>query len=489
MSKHWYNKLFIPLLLTAILFRFWGFWKPSFSSDEATYVIRAFSVASKLSGFLAGRLSDSDREIFLLQFLQHSHGPMEFIFMIPAIILRPRYSTAEFLVRLTWVLFSSATLIWSSIWLRRIRNQTLSILFLIFYGLSVYAIWWSQTAMYQSISMAASIFFSLALIRFTSNPSNRSLFWMFASLAFGLLVFPDLILFLPAAVWAIYDQRHSITAKGVAAGVVFLIITAGIFYIPWIWYSTLPGTEKVGFRFLLQRKLLATVNPISNLTGFWQNFFSFPGVLVVWPISFFSVFLIRRVRYLKYLILSVILFSTVYITRAYIAYFYFVSIFPVLCLMAAEVTIAVKKRTFLFIGGTALAVQLWGVMPLIRGIYNPLIFSAEQQDRIRDIGKLARLCIPGDDETYISTEDTRTNYYFGKLSKVYQDGADRRIARMRQFLEGDMDQVKLIHFRAGLLPMDLEQALRTRATWVITYRNDTALFFKDCSWLKTTNLN
>lgn len=479
----------LALLMLSIILRFWGFWKPSFSSDEATYVIRAFSVTSKLNGFLAGKLSDTDRQTFLLQFLQHSHGPMEFVFMIPAMILRPRYSTAEFLVRLTWVIFGSATLILSSVWLRRLRSQTLSLLFLMFYGLSVYAIWWSQTAMYQSLSMAAGIFFSLALIRFTSNPSNRSLFWMFASLTFGLLVFPDLILFLPAAVWAIYDQRHSITAKGIIAGVVFLIVAAGIFYIPWIWYSTLPGTEKVGFRFLLQRKLLATVNPISNLAGFWQNFFSFPGVLVVWPISFFSVFLIRRVRYLKYLILSVILFSTVYITRAYIAYFYFVSIFPVLCLMAAEVAIAVKKRKLLFIGGTALAVQLWGVVPLIRGIHNPLIFSAEQQDRIRDIGKLARLCIPDDDETYISTEDTRTNYYFGKLSKVYQDGADRRIARMRQFLEGDMDQVKLIHFRTGLLPTDLEQALKSRATHTVVYENDIALFFKDCPRLKIGNLN
>lgn len=479
----------LSLLVLSVIFRFWGFWKPSFSSDEATYIIRAFSVASKLSGFLSGRISDADREIFLLQFLQHSHGPMEFIFMIPAIILRPRYSTAEFLVRLTWVIFSSATLIWSSIWLRRIRNQTLSLMFLVFYGISMYAIWWAQTAMYQSLSMAASIFFSLALIRFTSKPSNRSLFWMFASLAFGLLVFPDLILFLPAAVWAIYDQRHSITAKGVVAGVVFLIVAAGAFYAPWIWYSTLPGTEKVGFRFLLQQKLLATVNPFSNLAGFWQNFFSFPGVLVVWPISLFSVFLIRRVQYLKYLIFSVVLFSIVYITRAYIAYFYFVSIFPVLCLMAAEATIAAKKKMFLLIAAAALAVQLWGVIPLTRGVHNPLIFSAEQQDRIRDIGKLARLCIPGDDETYISTEDSRTNYYFGKLSKVYQDGADRRIARMRQFLEGDMGQVKLIHFRAGLLPTDLEQTLRSRATWIIVYGNDIALFFKDCSWLKITNLN
>lgn len=128
-------------------------------------------------------------------------------------------------------------------------------------------------------------------------------------------------------------------------------------------------------------------------------------------------------------------------------------------------------------------------MPLIRGIHNPLIFSAEQQDRIRDIGRLARLCIPGEDETYISTEDTRTNYYFGKLSKVYQDGADRRIERMRQFLEGDMDQVKLIHFRAGLLPADLEQALRSRAAYTVVYENDIALFFKDCPWLKIGNLN
>lgn len=334
----------LSLLALSVIFRFWEFWEPSFSSDEATYVIRAFSVASKFNGFLAGKLSDADRQTFLLQFLQHSHGPMEFIFMIPAMILRPRYSSAEFLVRLTWVIFGSATLIWSSIWLRRLRSQTLSLLFLIFYGLSVYAIWWSQTAMYQSLSMAAGIFFSLALIRFTSKPSNRSLFWMFAGMAFGLLVFPDLILFLPVAAWATYDHRHSITAKGVIVGVVFLAVTAGIFYVPWIWYSTLPGTEKVGFRFLFQQKLLATVNPISNLTGFWQNFFSYPGVLAVWPISIFSVFLIRKVRYLKYLILSVALFSTVYIVKAYIAYFYFVSIFPILCLMAAEAAMAAKRK-------------------------------------------------------------------------------------------------------------------------------------------------
>ena len=229
----------------------------------------------------------------------------------------------------------------------------------------------------------------------------------------------------------------------------------------------------------MQHKLESNPNLINNLRGFWGNFFAYGGVYVVWPLSILSITLVKTIKYLKYLIVTVFFATVVYAFKAYLPYYYFVSIFALFCIMASE-WIALRKYRVFVLSGVFL-LNLFSLLPLIQGIHNPLIFTGQQNDNIRKVGILSKKCIVEDNETYISTEDNRTSYYFGRPSTVYQDGMENRIAQLRSFSEGQLQNVKLIHFVRRIIPTDLELELRQKSQITVEFQNDVVLIYKDCT--------
>ena len=201
--------LVILLFISSIILRFWFFWQPSFSGDEATYTTKAISIANGIVGLVNGSKIDIAFLNILRPILQHAHAPMEILILVPFVGLHPR----EFFLRLIYVLIGCLILIIAYLVLKKLRNQHVALAFLIMFGTSVYAIWWSQTAMYQSLSMAASIIISLSIINFYKNPSPKALLFLAISPALGLLVFPDFALFIPAILWLIYDKKVTLGSK------------------------------------------------------------------------------------------------------------------------------------------------------------------------------------------------------------------------------------------------------------------------------------
>ena len=473
------NYIPISIILVSILLRFWFFWRPSFSGDEGEYVSKAVQILRGINDLVLGRDIHIAIQNIFLPILQHAHGPLEFLLAIPMAIFQPR----EFFVRLIFVVIGSVVLILSFLILKKLRNINVATAFAVTFGTSVYAIWWSQTAMYQSLSMAASIFIFLSVLYFLKKPSRKTLILLFLSPAVGLLVFPDFALFVPAIIWVAYDKRKYLKITELVLAVGVFLIVAGVYYFPWIIYSIISGNQYAGFNFLLKAKLAARVDVYQNLQGFWNNFFSFPGVYTVWPFAILSTFLIKKVNYLKYVLLTVFLATLVYIFRAYTPYFYFVSIFAPICILASE-WIASQKRLGKLILVAILILNLFSITLLLKGEHNPLIFGQKghQLDEAKQVGMLAKKCIVKDDETYISTYPTgKAAYYFGRQSTAYYDGSEM-IPKMKQFLEGKAESVKLIHYSRGFFLTDknLEEQLRGEALQIIEYKDDVALLYKDC---------
>lgn len=471
------EKFAIFTIFFGIILRFWFFWLPSFSGDEAEYASKAVQTLRGTLDLILGRNIHVALDNTFLPTLQHAHGPLEFLIAIPMVIFQPR----EFFIRLVFVVVGSITLVLSFLILKKLRNFYVASVFAIIFGTSVYAIWWSQTAMYQSLSIAASIFIFLSIIFFSKKPSRKTLNLLFLSPAVGLLVFPDFALFLPAIIWAVYDKRNYLKITDLLiAGGVFLVI-AGTYYFPWVIYSIINGNQNVGFNHLLKAKLAANVDIIRNLEGFWGNFFSFPGVYAIWPFAALSILIIKKVNYVKYILLTTVLATSVYIFRAYTPYFYFVSIFALLCILASEL-IARQKQTGYVILILIVILNLNSVLSLLKGKHNPLIFGEKEQqiDRAKEVGSLAKRCIVSDEETFISTYPTgKSAYYFGRQSTAYYDGSEV-IPKIEEFLEGDANNIKLIHYRKKDLDGGLEEKLKKNALNVIQYNSDVVLLFKKC---------
>ncbi len=472
-------KDFLPVLLLAfsIILRFWGFWRPSFSGDEGHYVLKAIRILHGVKNLLLNQDRVIAWQNLTQPFLEHAHGPLEFLIMIPFVVFSPR----EFFIRLPFVFISCLTLILSFIFLEKLRNKKIALYFLILTGSSLYAVWWAQTAMYQTLSISASLMFALAMINFVKKSSCCSLLLLSTALAFGFLVFPDFLMFLPAVCWAVFDKKQFLKKKDVFLACLTVLAIAGVYYVPWIGYGLFWPEKNTGFSFLFSHKLSAAVSPSVNLKGFWGNFFSFPGVFPVWLVSLFSIFLIKKIVYLKYLLLTIVICATVYIFKAYLPYFYFVSIFSLFALLAAEWLASQKKMGSMIIAVIFL-INVYGLKPLFSGTPNLFVFfEGQQDDQIQQAGETAKKCITNDNETYISTADAgRATYYFGRISTLYKDGTENRIETMRWFLAGAAPQVKMIHFRKGELSSNLEGKLRQKAKKELKYGIDIVFLYKKC---------
>lgn len=466
------------LILFSIFLRFYFFWEPSFSSDEAHYVMSAIRVLNGIKGLILGQNTEAAWKNLSLPYLQAAHGPAEFLIIIPVVFLHPR----EFFVRLVFVLISVFTLIYVYFKLRNSRGKIVSLFFLLFSGTSLYAVLWAQTVMYQTLSICATSFILINIIEFVKTPCRSTLLKLTFSFALGLLVFPDLSLFIFGIIWMIFDKRQKLKIKDLAASTLLLIIVAGSFYIPWILYGFFGNDPGNGFRFLMIYKLSTSPNIIFNLKSFIGNFFGFPGVFVTLPFAVLSIRLFRRIQYIKYVWLTIVISTLVYVFKSYIPYFYFVSLFSSFSLVASEGIGAInsyrfRKIIFCFV----LIINLVGLTPLFNKNYNTFISMGRKEDQIRKIGEFINKCGISDDETYVSTVDFgRGEYYFGRQSTIYQDGQENRIKLMVNFEKGGYENVKYIHFVKGELSKILEKKLREKSQKSVQFNNDVLLIYKRC---------
>lgn len=470
-----HRALVVFLIAIGSLLRFWGFWRASFSGDEANFVSLGVSTTR---GFVDLIVSDNKKvalENLFLPILREAHPPMEILISAPVLFLKPR----EFFVRLVYIILNLIFLVSAYLVLKKLRNRRVSIAYLLIMATSAYAVIWSKIAMYQSLGMIAGAMIVFSIIAHLQSPSKRSLTTMFVSFAVSLLVFADFPLALPAILWTVYSTRRQLTYRDVIASGCIGLFIAGLFYIPWIGYSTIYGSRETGFNIYLGSKFKGEVDVIDNFLTYWGNFFSFPGVITVWPFAILSLTYMRKIWYLKYASLTTILYVVVYLLKPSGAYWYYVSIFGIISLLAAE-WIARSGKWFPVILAGVFVVNLIMIVPMLGSATRPFVDTTSQPDGIKVIGETAKRCITRDDETYISTADYgRSTYYFGRPSFLYEDGAENRIKRMKWVLEGD-ERIKMIHFVEDQISDELKVALRQQAVREVRHGRDVGLLFKVC---------
>lgn len=472
------KKLTTLLFIFAIFLRFYFFWEPSFSSDEAHYVMSAVRVAQGFKGLVFGQNFEISWKNLSMPFLQAAHGPAEFLVIIPSIFFQHR----ELFVRFVFVLISIVSLIFCYLQLKKLRSRWVALSLLLFVGTSKYAILWSQTAMYQALSISVVLFIIVRLISFEKNPNKKNLIILFFFQALGLLVFPDLILYLPATFWVMFDKRKQINWKDVAISLLVLSVVAGVYYVPWILHGFFGNDPGNGFRFLVSHKLVATPDPLSNFKAFLSNFFTYPGVYILLPFAFLSLLRIKKVAYLKYLWVTIIVGSLVYIFKSYIPYYYFVSLFSAFAVLASEGIMVFKRNsTKIVIFAIIMTLNFIGLIPFFNKNYNTFVTMGRKKDEIKKVGEIIKKCGIADDETYLSTADFgRAEYYFGRQSTIYQDGQENRIKLMMDFKKEGYGNVKYIHFVKGELNKILEKKLREKSQQSVQFNNDVLFIYKNC---------
>lgn len=473
------KKISILILVFSIFLRFYFFWEPSFSSDEAHYVMSATRVLNGVRGLVLRRDTNAAIKNLTLPFLQHAHGPMEFLVIIPAIPFADR----EFFVRLVFVLISILSLAIAFIWSKRVKNLWTASFLVLFVGTSLYAVLWSQTAMYQTLAISVTLLIILAVLSFEKKQNRKNLFVLCFLHGLSLLIFPDLIIYSLATLWLIFDKRKYINKKDLGVGFLIFFLVAGSFYIPWIIYGIVGSDPGNGFRFLVSHKLASVPDPVLNFKTFLSNFFLYPGVFIMLPFAFLSLKKIKKTASLRYVWLVVVVATFIYVFKSYLPYFYFVSLFSSFAYLASEGTVVFKnKRVKMILFAAIFVINILGLIPFFNKSHNVFVFSGEKNDEIKKIGETIRKCGISDEETYLSTTDFgRAEYYFGRQSTNYQDGLQNRIKLMEDFEKGGYLNVKYVHFVKGELKSKLEKKLIKKSLSQAHFQNDVLLIYKKCS--------
>lgn len=476
------NKRFLKTLvifsLIFIIFvpRFWYFWKLDFTGDEATHARKAVSVATGIKGLITFDNPTAALKNIYIPILEHNHPPLEFLILIPFGLVEPR----EFSARLVYIIFNCVVLISSYLFLRKYVEKKLSVYFFILFGTSVYVVWWSQTAIYVSLAIAAGAFMAIAMSYFYKLPSKVSLFYLCVTQAFGLLVFADFIFFLPANLWLIWEKRKLFEKSDFIKPLFLLFSTAGIFYFLYIGYSLSGGPNSAGFNYVINQKLASSVDPLKNLVGYWNNFFGYPGVVVLLPFVLFSPFLSRKIRYIKYFYLTIFIYVAVFVFKSPTPFHYLASTFGMFLLLTSEVLKYFKMNGPIIIGFIIL-INSVSLFEIISGTHNPQLFDLKAPNNAGAISRIARACVVGDNETYISWDDPwKTAYYLGRNSTVEKDGTEARVETIREFLNGDLTNIVLVDVKNDLIDEDTHRDLKKRSTKSISFDRETVYLFKNC---------
>ena len=465
------------LLLVVFIPRFWNFWTVDFTGDEAAHVRKAVSVATGVRDFIKlDNLQVAFKNIYT-PIMEHNHPPLEFLILIPFGLLEPK----EYFARLVYILIGTFALIFSYFFAKNIFGKKTAGYFFIFYGTSAYAIWWVQTAIYINLAISAGVFITLSIVNFYFKPDRKSLLLLFGSEAFGLLVFHDFIFFLPAVVWIIWDKRSFLKRTDFTMPVILFFLTAGVFYLNHIIYAFTVGPKYAGFNYVLDSKIPAQANIVTNLKGYWRNFFSYPGVVILLPFSALFLFFSEKHKYYKYFCSVLLIYIFVFVLKSPTPFHYFSSTYGILLLMAAIGISHMGSRIRPAVIAIVMLINLLGFWRVFGGIHNPQFIDSFAPNNAEGISKIAKKCVVSDNETYISSDDPwKTAYYFGRPSTVERDGTGARIATIGDFLAGRLDEVVLIHVGDNLITREEHEKLSLRAHSKFLFDRETVYIFKNC---------
>ncbi len=471
----------IAIIIFSIIIRFWFFWDGNFSGDESAHAMKAISVGIGIKDLITIKNTQIALHNVFDPIMSHAHPPLEFLIVVPFVIFQPR----EFFVRLPFILVNLVTLILGCVLVGKKQNKIKTISFLIFFGTSLYVVWWSQTAMYQSLAISVGFFISLSFIKLSKQPTKKILFTNSVLLGIGLMVFSDFFLYIPVFLFILYEKRSYFSKNDMLFALTIFILICGPFYLTWIIYGFLPGTEKIGFNYFIHNKFSGQINIFRNTESYARNFFLFPGVFVLFPAVIYSLF--KKTRESKYLIPVFLSYYIIYVLKPTAPYFYFCAVFGPLCLIAISGISKMKKRHALILLILTLLVNIFTLSPIFNRQFNGLIFfDTNPKDRVKYFGDIIKRCTLQDNETYLSTSDPwRTNYYFGRPSLYESENFTGVKKKLKLFLSKKDNYinltVKFIHFQNGLLDDNLQSELEKKALKILFFGNEKLLLFRDCN--------
>lgn len=408
--------------------------------------------------------------------LQHNHPPLEFLVVVPTVPLQPR----EFWARLVYVLISIGTLVGSYLFVKRRRGKNVAIVFLGLFSFSSYVLAFSQTITF-GLNIVAGVLLALTISSFCQKTTENSLKLLLLSQVFGLWVSMDFIFFLPWIAILTWAKRRRIARKNIFKHLFLFLLLTSIFWLPYTGYSFLPISPKgAGFNYILHRNA-AHEDLLTFVHERWNYFFGHPGILIIWPFSILAVFLLKKIEYIRYYFLIILTFFLIEMP-AVVCCTPYLNIFGMLILLAAEGIHAQKRfgkiLAAVVISGSALITVISLFKPISSTIY-PLWF---RKDNIKQVGKIAKECLTGD-ETYISTEDAwRTTYYFGRGMLPALEGetiTDEQAVQL--FFQKKLPyEISLVHINRPLIDETSLKELHQKAQRVVTIGEDTVFIFKDC---------
>lgn len=482
-----FTRLPIFFIVIGIILRSWRFWILSFTGDEAAHMRKAVSVSRGLADLLTmSNPSVALQNIFLTIF-QHNHPPLEFLLVLPSVPFEFR----EFYARSIYVIINILFLPFVYYLISKLRNKKIALYSLILFSTSMYLVWSSHLITHDSLVIIEGTLVGLAIIFFQKKPSGKSLFLLTSTLLLGFYTSIDFVLFLPVALFLVYKKRMNLDFTEVSKVGLFFIFVLSIFYLPYMLYAFLPNSPRIaGFNYYLKGKLneIPTIfsiqlNFISALKSYYRDFFSKSGVFPVWVFAFLSIFISKKLKFINYLIATVLFFLFFNLIKYTTANFY-MDFYGIIILLAAEWLVSKREIGKLFLVLTVI-INLYGSLPLLRGDYSksPLAILPSD-DQLKEVGKIAKTCLT-ENETYLSTVDPwRTFYYFGRpvLPAIEGDKALWSPAQAaRRYLQGDLrNEIFLIHFREGDFDQELVDGLKTIAKKEFIFKKDRLLLFKSC---------
>ena len=472
--------LVLSLLLIIFIPRFWYFWNADFTGDEATHVKKAVSVATGIKSLVKLDNPSAALKNIYQPILEHNHPPFEFLALIPFGLIEPR----EFFTRLVYVLSGSFALVLSYFFVRSIFGRKIAGYFFIFFGTSAYAIWWSQTAIYINFAITAGVFITLSLVNFYRKPNGKSLLILFISEAFGLVVFHDFVFYLPSIIWIIWDRRSFLKKSDYIVPFALFLATAGVFYFSYIFYAFTIGPKYAGFNYVLNSKITAHADVVINIKDYMRNFFLYPGVVVLLPFSLMAFFYSEKQRYYKYLYPVLIIYIFVFVIKSPTPFHYLASTYGIYLLTAAIGVSYIGNKIRPSVISIIILVNFLGFMPIFGGKHNPQLFgdSYIANNNMKEIAVLAKRCFTSDADTYISSDDVwKMTYYFGRQSTVERDGTEARVATIRDFLAGKLNEVILIHVGNDLISQEEHDRLTEKAQRRFVFDNESVYIFKNCT--------
>lgn len=469
--------LFFSLLLIVFIPRFWYFWTADFTGDEATHVKKAVSVAAGIKSLVKLDNPEVAFKNIYVPLMEHNHPPLEFLILLPFGLLEPR----EFFARLVYVILGCFALIYSYFFAKNIFGKKLAGYFFIFFGTSAYAIWWSQTAIYVNLAISAGVFITLSFVNFYLKPDKKSLLILFASIAFGLLVFQDFIFYLPSLIWIIWDKRRYLKRSDFIVPVILFSLTTGMFYLNYIFYAFITGLKGAGFNYVLNSKIPVHANIVNNIKGYWRNFFAYPGVVVLLPFSFIFIFFAKKYQYFKYFYPVLFLYIFIFVLKSPTPFHYLSSIYGVFLLAAAIGMSHISAKLRPTIIALIILVNILGFWRIFEGNHNPQFIDGSVPNNATAVSKIAKKCVVSGSETYISSDDPwKTAYYFGRPSTVEKDGTEARVETIREFINGKLEEVVLIHVRNDLISKEEHDELASKANLKFEFDRETVYIFKNC---------